>query len=218
MNPSDDAWYSMLMPLADLVIDPDFQARVKGVDKDRVAHYADCMKRGDKFPPIKVGSIEGKLYVLEGFHRIEAAAKIGRLRIEAEVKVMSRAEAMMIAGSSNQHHGLWLNRDDRRRANALLVAGAIKAGLHREGKSVGEAKSFRELEKEFRAMGSVISHTTIGRILKANHRGVYDKYYCRSFFGGGGCNPPKISDEERLGRLKSRLSLLSAEIAHSGDR
>jgi hypothetical protein len=52
---------------------------------ETVQTYIERLKRGDKLPPVRV-RFDGKSYWLEdGFHRFEAARKIGRKTIAAEV-------------------------------------------------------------------------------------------------------------------------------------
>ena len=59
---------------------------------ETVQTYIERLKRGDKLPPVRV-RFDGKSYWLEGgFHRLEAARKVGRKMIAAKVIPGTRAE------------------------------------------------------------------------------------------------------------------------------
>lgn len=46
-------------------------------DEEKVAAYRAAMRRGDKFPPVRVVDYGGDFLIIDGHHRIEAAAEAG---------------------------------------------------------------------------------------------------------------------------------------------
>ena len=92
------------VPLADIQ-DGGAQMRVE-MDPGTVRDYADDMADGAPFPPIIIYH-DGKDYWLgDGFHRVEAARKLDRQTIEAEVLEGDARQAMLHGIGSNASHGL----------------------------------------------------------------------------------------------------------------
>ena len=86
-----------------------------------VNEYAEAMEIGQIFPPVELVYC-GELYYLgDGHHRYEAAKKIGRESLEANVRDGSIRDAMLLAVSSNHKHGLRLTREEKRRAVKVLL-------------------------------------------------------------------------------------------------
>jgi hypothetical protein len=68
--------------------------------------YAQAMRAGAVFPPITVGLLEGKRYVLDGWHRIEAKRLLGEKYISAVLKKFnSKGEMFAEAVRLNSTHG-----------------------------------------------------------------------------------------------------------------
>src|SRR4051794_874464 len=114
-------WRYRPVGLRALNIDPRFQLRAGGLDQKRVKKYAYDMRRGDPFPPITVGIVEGELYVLDGFHRIEAAVQAGLTEINAKIAKLTEAQAVREAMKANVDHGLNLNRKDKKNMFSLYL-------------------------------------------------------------------------------------------------
>jgi hypothetical protein len=91
--------------------------RSNGVDRATVDEYAALMAGGTVFPPVTIATWgKDNRALIGGAHRLAAAVQIHRDEIEATVvKVKSRAEAERLAFTDN-HHGLALTADDRRKA------------------------------------------------------------------------------------------------------
>ena len=68
--------------------------------------YAEVMKKRVKFPPVVLFSSEDKYFVGDGYHRIEAAIKIGRKVIQAIIHPGGYAAALKYAAGANDEHGL----------------------------------------------------------------------------------------------------------------
>ena len=72
------------------------------------------MRRGDGFPAITVASLDGRLYVLDGFHRVEAALLAGIPELNAKIAKLTEKAADREALKANTQHGLNLNQKDKR--------------------------------------------------------------------------------------------------------
>ena len=66
----------------------DFESRILGMEPDEAGAiwgFVDGMERGAALPPVFLARIEGKLALLDGFHRLCAAALRGRAALRAVV-------------------------------------------------------------------------------------------------------------------------------------
>lgn len=100
--------------------DPSVQSRVDTY-QPKVDEYAEAMKRGETFPPIKV-FFDGKTYwVADGFHRVPAAQQAGMKTIEADVTKGERRDAILYSVGCNSTHGLPRTRDDKWKAVEKLL-------------------------------------------------------------------------------------------------
>jgi hypothetical protein len=115
-------------------IELDFQPR-ENLIPEVVQGYIERLKRGDKLPPVRVRS-DGKDYWLEdGFHRLEAARKIGRKTIAAEVIPGTRAEMDLdytnylktLKAKLREERGAGLSPNARKIYGGLLGAGRSSA-------------------------------------------------------------------------------------------
>jgi ParB-like chromosome segregation protein Spo0J len=90
----------------DIVVDATFQARL-GLDERWVADLATVMEaEPDAVPPITLyriaeGPYAGQLVVVDGFHRLAAARRLGWTHIRATVTRGSAAEALDAAAVAN---------------------------------------------------------------------------------------------------------------------
>lgn len=95
------------------------QTRV-ALDERTVAEYADAMREGATFPPVRVFREDGKLWLADGFHRVEAATRAGITRIDAEVTDGAFIDALRFALSCNTKHGKRVTNEDKQ--NAMRIA------------------------------------------------------------------------------------------------
>ncbi len=96
------------------------QMRVE-MKPDIVREYADDMAAGAVFPPVEV-YYDGSIYWLaEGYHRVEAARKLDRESIDAEVLDGGKRDAILHGIGSNASHGLRRTQADKRRAVERLL-------------------------------------------------------------------------------------------------
>jgi len=89
------------------------QARLK-LDYDVVKEYAECMKDGDKFPPVTVFYDGSEYWLANGFHRYFATKSNGELEIECEVKQGTLDDAVLYAFSADGRQGLSRSAEDNR--------------------------------------------------------------------------------------------------------
>lgn len=94
-------------------IDGGTQARLK-LNQDVVKEYAECMKDGDKFPPVTVFYDGSEYWLANGFHRYFATKSNGELEIECEVKQGTLDDAVLYAFSADGRQGLSRSAEDNR--------------------------------------------------------------------------------------------------------
>jgi hypothetical protein len=112
------------LPLAEIKIDPELQARAHGVSQVTVREYAEAMRDGAAFPPVVVfKDSKGVHWLADGFHRCAAVAKLEPESgaIAVDVREGSRKDALLHAAGCNASHGLRRSQADRRRAVELLL-------------------------------------------------------------------------------------------------
>lgn len=83
------------------------------VDPEVIEEYAEAYRKEAQFPPIEVFS-DGKLYwLVDGFHRVEAAKKAGLTELSAIIHQGTLKEAMWFSCSVNQTHGRRRTNEDK---------------------------------------------------------------------------------------------------------
>jgi hypothetical protein len=158
MSLADDIkWSSRTVSLDAVQCDKRFQPRVAGVSESLVNKYAWDMRRGDEFPPILVGKVANRLYVLDGFHRLEAARLAGVSAIRARLGSMREDTAVWLAVEANATHGKNLTQKDKRHCFKRYC----DTGRHR--RLDGTIKSLREMRRE---LHNIAHPTTISKWLK----------------------------------------------------
>lgn len=103
------------------------QTRV-GMNEDVVSDYADIMRGGGTLPPITLYTKDPNAphelgvgltpvyYLADGFHRLEAAKRLGYIEIDAEVREGDKTAALKCALKANAAHGLRRTNADKRHA------------------------------------------------------------------------------------------------------
>lgn len=135
-----------------------------GTDYRTTRRYANIMRQGNEMTPIDVGRIGKALYVIDGHHRLEAAALVGLGSIRAKVqRYRTLDDAQLAALQCNGGHGRSLTNKEK--ANALRSY--VDSGLHLHGSDTldgvpGTIKSLRLIATEC----PVYSFQNIGRKLK----------------------------------------------------
>jgi ParB-like chromosome segregation protein Spo0J len=110
------------IPIA-LIKDGGAQMRVE-MHPQTVADYAADMLNGAVFPPVIVYHDGQDHWLADGFHRAEAARKIGREEIDAEIRQGTARDAVLHGIGANATHGLRRTQADRRRAVERLLKDA----------------------------------------------------------------------------------------------
>jgi ParB-like nuclease domain len=88
---------------------------------ETVLEYADEMLNGASFPAIVVYFDGADYWLADGYHRLEAARKIKRETIEADVRDGTARDAILFGIGANASHGLRRTQVDKRRAVERLV-------------------------------------------------------------------------------------------------
>ena len=106
--------------LADVRTDGGTQARA-ALCEETVAEYAAAVEANAKMPRVVV-FYDGSVYWLaDGFHRVAARIRAGRLTVPAEVHQGTRRDAVLYACGANANHGLRRTNADKRRAVETLL-------------------------------------------------------------------------------------------------
>jgi ParB-like chromosome segregation protein Spo0J len=109
------------LPLSHISRNQRAQPRAK-LDEQVIAEYAEAMRQGEIFPPVTV-FYDGKDYWLaDGYLRFEAAARIGRDSISAEVHEGTLRDATLWAVGANATHGRRRSEADKQRAARQLLS------------------------------------------------------------------------------------------------
>jgi ParB-like chromosome segregation protein Spo0J len=107
------------IPIA-LIKDGGAQMRVE-MHPQTIADYAADMLNGAVFPPVVVYHDGEDHWLADGFHRVEAARKIGLEEIEAEIREGTSRDAVLHGIGANATHGLRRTQADKRRSVEKLL-------------------------------------------------------------------------------------------------
>lgn len=151
-------WQAAELAVSEVRVHASLQMRADGVSLTHSNRLQRVLEGGGDLPAIKVARVGKALYVVDGFHRLEAHQRAGRDTVKAVVAKMSRAEAEEEARLANTTHGKGLSSADKQRAFAAM----IEAGGHLE--TFGAYKPSRTIAAE---MNYIYSHETIRKKLKA---------------------------------------------------
>lgn len=118
--------------------------------QESIDDYAEAMTDGAVFPPVTAFFDGADYWLADGFHRLEAAAKAGRVEIEADVRPGSKRDAMLFACGANATHGRPRTNEDKRKAVEMLLCDKVCSGW-----------THREIARH-----CAVSHTTVDRAVK----------------------------------------------------
>lgn len=144
-----------IVRLDSLVMDPALQIR-RSTSPATVAEYQHAMRTGVEFPPITVAAIDvlddlKGFRLIDGWHRVLAAQKIGLGRMSAAILDESDPKRLRwLAAKANRSHGLRLGREDRR----LVFRAYVQAGEHRHKDRGQRVKSAREMSRDLQGIVS----------------------------------------------------------------
>lgn len=101
-----------LFPINAIVLDETLQPRCDGLDEMQVEAL---MQSQASWPPIVIAKINDRTTLLDGFHRVEAASRLGLTHIEASlIETASDVDLFQIAFELNAKHGKPLDLRDRK--------------------------------------------------------------------------------------------------------
>lgn len=104
-----------LAPLRELVLMPELSPRAR-LCEETVIRY---MESFDSLPPVRVQ--EGTNIVVDGYHRIEAAQRMGLEQLVVEEEPIPDEDLILVAGLLNAQHGQPLTRTERNKLAVTLV-------------------------------------------------------------------------------------------------
>ena len=105
-------------------IDGDTQPREE-LDQEMVVEYAELMRDGIKFPPVKVFFDGSNYWLVDGFHRYFATKSNGYVSIETEVKEGTQREAQLQSMTANStQRGKPPTAKDKRRSAIRMIRDA----------------------------------------------------------------------------------------------
>jgi len=107
--------------IALIQFDKETQPRVQ-LDMLVVEDYAIAMGQGDIFPPVLLFEEDGKYWIGDGFHRCQAARKLGLAEITADVEPGGKRAAVLASCAANAVHGLRRTNKDKQRAVKRMLA------------------------------------------------------------------------------------------------
>jgi ParB-like chromosome segregation protein Spo0J len=99
-----------MIRLDEVVVDAAVQIRCKGLKEDTIQRYRDSW---ESLPPPLVYDTPNGNVLTDGFHRFEAARRLGLVEIEFDVRTGTYEDAMSEAVLGNLRHGDSLTREDR---------------------------------------------------------------------------------------------------------
>ena len=151
-----------VLKFSQIRIDGGTQMRVS-INQDKVSEYAEKMREGAKFPPIKA-TFDGTVYWLyDGFHRYFASQSVGDTTIEVDYKPGTMEDAQDLALRANNEHGLPRTNEDKRKA--------VETALSYE----------RHAKKSDREIGRLcdVSHTLVAAVRNPEIRKQQAKNYVK---------------------------------------
>lgn len=98
------------------------QARFQPLDESLVVTYGEAMASGDRFPPVVLLSQPSGYLVIDGNHRVTAAALVGLAEIDAYiVENLSERTVSVLTFDANTKHGLPTSAEERKQHAVYLV-------------------------------------------------------------------------------------------------
>jgi len=144
---------TMQIEIKEIIRDHDtLQVRTEIAPKT-VEAYARSMKAGSIFPPVTLYRVEDRLYLVDGFHRVEAAEAMLEAQgkhsqtISAEVFEGTIGDAIAAAAVANTSNGKQMKKKEYRNSFRMLGKSGKLAGM--DSRSIASVMNY------------VVSHVTI---------------------------------------------------------
>lgn len=158
MNNNEDCrWKRQELPLQDVRERQGFQLRRGGLSPTLVRTLTRVLESGGIVEAVKVASIGKALYVVDGFHRLEAHRLAGLETICADVARMSVKDAEGFALLANTKHGKRLSPADR----TAILTKYIERGDH-----VRDDGRFKSAQDVVNDLNGIMSRETVRRKLR----------------------------------------------------
>lgn len=110
-----------MIELAKIRTDGGTQSRA-AINDETVADYAEAMADPNTVFPAVIVYFDGRDYWLaDGFHRVAAWERVGRVEVPADVRQGDRRQAILHSCAANASHGLRRTNEDKRRAVMTLL-------------------------------------------------------------------------------------------------
>ncbi len=117
----------MLLPVSEILTTGGTQTRVR-IDPATVHRYVEKAERGEqpgvdgKPPLVVVADKHHRVWLADGFHRLEAWKKLGRKEIWCEMRQGSKLDALLYACAANEDHGLPRSNADKRNIVRMVLS------------------------------------------------------------------------------------------------
>jgi hypothetical protein len=211
--------------IADLVADDRCQAR-ENMNWDAVGDYRAAYEAGESLPPLEVFGVKGKLIIVDGFHRCEAAIRAGVATLPVNmVGEGAMGDAIWEALRKNHHHGVQRTQADKRKAVRKALARDDSASDRAIAKHCGVSHTFVAIMRKGKVEQLELTmpepDTKEPRQTTGLTEIVEDMERTAEWFRGAIKQPPELVDEASLARTVHRLRLAKDNIATAtlpGDR
>lgn len=171
----------------------ELQVRRK-LDGATVKRYREAMGAGAKFPPVRLARVGHALYLVDGWHRIEAAGWRADELVDALVADLPTiAAACWEAAAANLRHGMPLKQSERRAVFKAYV------GARRHRTENGGYKGYRDMAPE---LGT--PHTTLRTWMEKDFPAVFRAIGERRI--GGTNASPALPEVEKLEKVNSKAA------------
>ena len=198
-------WKLQQLPIVDIKERKDFQLRQFGLGPALVRTLTRVLESGGAVEAVKVAKIGKALYLVDGFHRLEAHRQAGLETISADVARMSVRDAEGLALLANTKHGKGLSPADR----TAILTRYVERGDH--WRDDGRFKSAQDIVDD---LNGVMSRETVRRKLRVLEVDLQEEL--KPFMGGWHDEDDDEEDQELLARermveaqhLLSRLAAL----------
>jgi hypothetical protein len=111
---------AVLVPIKEIIVDDRLQPRQDGLADD---HIAALMETPEAWPPVILAQLEVGKYLIDGFHRHEAARQLGLGEISASIYAPAPGTDLLgVAFQLNAKHGRPLTLRDRKAYAVTLLA------------------------------------------------------------------------------------------------
>jgi ParB-like chromosome segregation protein Spo0J len=212
-------------PIGDLIADERCQAR-ETMNWDAVGDYRAAYEAGKSLPPLEVFGVKGKLIIVDGFHRYEAAIRAGVATLPVTiVGEGAMGDAVWEALSKNHRHGVRRTQADKRKAARKALARDDGMSDRAIAKHCGVSHTFvanmRKGKVEQLELTMPEPDTKEPRQTTDLRETVEDLERDTEWFRGTKERPPELADEASLARITDRLRLAKDNIATAtmpGDR